>query len=330
MFIDISNSYQLINNKLNSIVQQYGFNNAIKIFIYDFYPIIHELGSVVPESKIQPQTASVEFRGTSSYIIPSGAAVAPLNVMTFEQYVAELSLYKNTLQQIYPYSIETRSERTMYENYKNVIINRFISGMVALDVSTIIDERPIFKFIPPEGSHIALNKELYYIAIKRLLPDLAISEIALDRLYNTYLEQLGIDSKTYQIVDDPNIINISLSFPDSNSMINFITSITPSLTAQEIEYLLGDYPNVNMQLQNKIMPYLNTMTTYGIRESIAIRMLLYHSSIFESMKEGLLQRAGFVMDPSYSVLFVVGENTLERLNAQSNNNIDYRALQGLL
>lgn len=336
MFLDIESSYSFVSNRINELVSRFGFNNSLKIMIYDFYPIIHELVSVVPASYMQPQCALVEFRQSQNiYLTSADAAVAALNVMPYEKYASELAMYKNTLQQIYPqYSVESKPDKVMYENYKNTIITRFISGIVGIDVGGLIDERPLFKYIPPEGSHTPLSKEMYYIAIKRILPDLAISEMSLDGLYNIYLEHFGINPRVTHLPPmDPNVINVSLSFPDEYSMSNFITSITPlNITTQEIEILISSYPNVDMVLQNKIMPYLNTMAGYGIRESIAIRMLLYHSIIFPSVKEGLLQRAGFVMNPAYSVLFVVGEYQLQTGNGvqQDNLNIDYRAMQGLL
>lgn len=336
MFLDIETSYSFVANRINELTNRFGFNNSLKIMIYDFYPIIHELVSVVPASYMQPQCSLVEFRQSQrAYLTSADAQVPALNVMPFEKYTSELAMYKTTLQQMYPqYSVESKPDKVMYENYKNTIITRFISGIIGLDVGGLIDERPLFKYVPPEGSHTPLNREMYYVAIKRILPDLAISEMALDGLYNIYLEHFGLNPRVNQIPPmDSNVINVSLSFPDEYSMTNFITSISPlNITPHEIETLVGAYPNVDMVLQNKIMPYLNTMAGYGIRESIAIRMLLYHNIIFQSVKDGLLQRAGFVMNPAYSALFVVGEYQLQVDNGiqQDNLNIDYRAMQGIL
>ena len=323
MFVDILNSANMACNILNSKMQYYTTTIGLKILVYDFFPSINNMVQV-PASPRNINIAKASYEYVNGYLNQTFQGISPISLLNESDYEMQFKSFISQLQAAMPnFDIVHKPLKDMYASYRLASMKDGVMGVVGLDIVLLLDSVQLFPFVPPEGVNVILDKESYIRALNRTFVTVSFSQAAYNIMYDRYLVGMNYDPKQY---GEPMLeqglyvlLQQATSIQDLSTVI--MNMVPHDITEQEIKAAVTGGGNENPILYQRFTMYLDNMRNmYGIRDNVALTLLVYHPYVAGKFQHKANKQIGIDL----SETFITNYYTIDKIyqNNQSDLNVN--------
>lgn len=317
MFVDILNSANMACNIINSKMQYYTTTIGLKILVYDFFPSINNMVQV-PASPRNINVAKASYEYVNGYLNQTFQGISPIGLLNEADYEAQFRSYINQLQSVMPnFDVIHKPIKDMYTSYRLASMKDGVTGVVGIDIVLLIDSIPLFPFVPPEGVNVILDKESYIRSLNRTFVTVSFSQAAYNIMYDRYLVGMNYDIKQY---GEPmleqglyTLLQQARSIQDLSSIV--VNMVPHDITEAEIKEAVTGGGRDNPMLYQRFSMYLDNMRNmYGIRDNVALTLLVYHPYAAGKFQHKANKQVGIDL----SETFITNYYTIDKIRHQDN------------